>query len=401
MMRVSSTSNTFRSSAPGAAGQRHRAVCGIAIGVMLACSGCPIGTPGVGDLVDGNRDDSVTSPDGKTAGEPNDSFGDPIVAVLDAGGVARLQGTIAVPGDIDVYRLPPLDAGTMITVDAATTGSPLDVTVAIFDFDQNLVYANDDRNGSTRALDSYVLWTTRHDSAAYYVVIAASAFAVAGSTTGTYTADIEVVPESGAPPPRQQVILLDFSGAFVNSPVLGQMQLTAFDAGLISPAYTGESARMKQLILETVRQNFERFNVVIYSSDDGVSLPADTTTTVYMGGFNREVFGLAEDVDQYNFDRCDDAIIYTESFNPAQVFSFTPTLEEMALAIGNITAHEAGHLLGLFHVSDDTALMDDSSPADAFIFDQEFKRAPLAGDVVDLGYQDAAALLAEIVGVVP
>jgi len=368
---------------------------------MLTCSGCPIGTGGVGNLVDGNRDESVTSAAGKTSGEPNDSFDDPIVAVPDTAGVARIQGTIAEPGDIDVFLLPALDAGTMITVDTATAGSQLDVTVAIFDFEQNLVYANDDRGGSSRGLDSYVLWTTRHDSEAYYVVVAASAFSGSGGDTGTYTADIEIMPESGAPPPRPQVILLDFTGAFVDSPVLGRLQLAEFDAGLISTAYAGESARMKQLITETVRQNFERFDIVVYSSDDNVSLPADTTTTVYMGGYNREVFGLAEDVDQYNFDRCDDAIIYTESFNPAQVFSFTPTVEEMALAIGNIAAHESGHLLGLFHVSDDTALMDDASPADAFIFDQEFKRAPLSGDVVDLGYQDAAALLAEIVGPAP
>jgi len=380
---------------------RRRAIRLVAVhvvcGVSLLGAGCPAIGPSGDSVKDGNRDDASTTDEG--TGEPNDTFATAITATFTSSGAAALQGAVSIAGDKDVFDLGPLNAGTMVTVDAATEGSQLDVTVALFDADENLVFANDDRGGSpARFLDSFALWTTRHDSDTYYLVVAASAFAASTQVTGSYAIDVEVAPEMGVPPPVAQTILLDFSGSFIDSPVLGTMQLEAFDAGRISTAYLGETERMKQLITDTVRQNFELFAVAVYSTDDDVSLDPELTTTVYLGDFNRQVFGLAEDVDQYNFDRCDDAIIYTESFDPSTVFSFTPTVEEISLAIGNIATHEAGHLLGLFHVSDDTALMDDTSPADAFIFDQEFKRAPLSGDVVEIGSQDGAALLYEIVG---
>ena len=83
------------------------------------------------------------------------------------------------------------------------------------------------------------------------------------------------------------------------------------------------------------------------------------------------------------------------------MFSGTPTATELGIAIGNVGSHEAGHLLGLNHVDDDRALMDDQSPADAFIEDQEFMEAPLSSDIMPIGLQDAVLLLDEIVGPAP
>ena len=106
---------------------------------------------------------------------------------------------------------------------------------------------------------------------------------------------------------------------------------------------------------------------------------------------------MAEGVDLYNADFCDDAIIFTESFTPS-LFTGTPTALELGTAIGNVGSHEAGHLLGLNHTSDDLDLMDDRSDADAFLDDQEFKEAPLSSDIMAIGTQDGVLLLSEIVG---
>ncbi len=354
------------------------------VGLLLALAGCPTsGGPG-GTTVD--------------SAEPNESFATATPLIFGTDGIARIQGTVSQQGDIDVFLIGRLDAGTMLTADAATTGSSLDVSISFFDANEDLLFANDDRGGASRCLDSFALWTTRHDSDAYYIVVAASALAAPGTRTGSYSVDLDVARDMGVPPPVQQTLLLDFSGATLSSTVIETTQVAVFDAGAISSVYEGQTDPMKQAIVATVRENFEGLDLVVVTSDDTTPLPAESVSTVYIGGFDNMVFGLAESVDVYNFDRCDDAIIYSESFEPSAVFSFTPTVEEMGLAIGNIVSHEAGHLLGMFHVSDDTALMDDASPADAFVADQNFKRAPLAGDVVDLGSQDAPALLLEIVG---
>jgi len=136
------------------------------------------------------------------------------------------------------------------------------------------------------------------------------------------------------------------------------------------------------------------------TSDDPPVAEGTMVSTIYFGGFDRSAFGIAEDVDLYNPDRCDDAIIFVETFTPS-VFTGVPSASEVGTAIGNVACHEAGHLLGLNHTDDNMDLMDDQSPADAFLEDQEFKRAPLSDDILPLGWQDGVLLLNETVGPKP
>lgn len=348
-------------------------------------------------IVDGNRG-SVSGAVGKTSGEPNGTFEQSIVAVFDASGTARLQGTISTDGDLDVFLLGPLARGDRLTVDAATTDSDLDVSVAVFDDARRLVVENDDRgNSEDRFLDSLVDFITRHSGTSYYLVVASSAFSDRGRFTGSYSVDVIVTPGADVPSPAQQIIVLDYDGGTVNSPTLGSVTLAPFSAEAISTAYTGQTQILKTLIREAVAQNFERFNVVVVTSDDPPLPPSVMFSRIFLGGFDPGAFGIAENVDPYNQDFCDDAIIYSESFHPG-VFSDVPTVAELAVAIGNVTTHEAGHLLGLNHVSDDRALMDDRSEADAFLEDQEFMEAPLSSDIMPIGTQDAVLLLLEIVG---
>jgi len=374
--------------------------------------GCP-GTIGGGGgngggvingATDGNRDTTLTSPAGKTSGEPNDSFGDPIIAVLNQNGVAALQGTVSRKGDLDVFAIGPMNAGDRLVVDVNTTGSVLDSSVGIFDAQGRLAYENDDRGGSEdRFLDSFIDFTVRRSSDEYYMVVTNAAFADPADKAGSYLVDVTITRGSVVPGTKAQVLFLDFEGGQITSPVLGPQTLLPFDAadihdpGSFSRPYVGQTEALKQSIVETVVQNFERFDVDVVSSDDP-PIPAGVEfSTVYIGGFNARAFGEAESVDLYNADYCDDAIIYAESFVPG-IFSVPPSVQQLGVAIGNVTAHEAGHLLGLNHVDDDTALMDDRSAADAFLDDQEFKNADLSSDIMTIGTQDAALLLDETVG---
>ncbi|MHC4697572.1 MAG: matrixin family metalloprotease [Planctomycetota bacterium] len=345
--------------------------------------------------IDGNRDPSATSALGKTSGEPNDSFADPIVAVFDSIGVARLQGMVETSGDLDVFLLGSVSAGDRVTVDADTAGSSLDVAVGVFDAEHRLVAENDDRE--LTVWDSYTEFIARHSGDRYYLVVTGSAFAVSGQGTGSYEVDVTITRGLAVPAPVEQLLVLDFDGGKVDSPGLGSVAIVAFDAAAISPVYRGQTEAFKQEILAAIEQNFERFDVVVQTSDDPPPPSGVEFSTVFFGGFSHDAFGMAESVDLYNEDFCDDAIIYTESFEP-RVFTFVPTVAEMGVAIGNVAAHEAGHLLGLNHVDDDRALMDDRSPADVFVTDQEFMEASLSSDIMLIGTQDAVLLLSETVG---
>jgi hypothetical protein len=214
---------------------------------------------------------------------------------------------------------------------------------------------------------------------------------------GSYELAVSLETGHAVPPPTGQTLLLNYDGGEVNSTSLGRRQIAAFNANAISTRYRGQTGTLKELILETVEQNFERFNVTVITSDMPPPAASVLFSTIMIGGFNDEVFGIAEAIDQYNLDLCDDAIIYSESFSPF-VFSTTPTPEALGIAIGNIAAHEAGHLLGLNHVDDDLDLMDEESPADAFLADQEFQRSPLSTTIMPLGTQDGAQLLEDTVG---
>jgi hypothetical protein len=356
---------------------------------MLGVGGCQV--------PDGNRDMSLTSPLGKTSGEPNGSFESPIIAVFESDGVARLQGTVSSGGDLDVFYLGEMNRGDRVVVDVDTPSSQLDSSIALFDGAERIAYTNDDIEGSVNIdLDSFVDWIVRHEDS-YFLVVTHSAFAGSGRHVGSYRVDVTVTSGSAVPEPIPQVLLLQFDGGPVESPVLGSMTLAAFDGGDISIAYEGQTGSIKAAIIETMEQNYERFDVTILTSDDRTPDTGTRFSTIFFGGFRRSTFGLAEDVDLYNADRCDDAIIFAESFQP-HVFSQTPSAEELGVAIGNIAAHESGHLLGLNHVMDDMDLMDDVSPADAFLFDQEFITSPLSSDIMSIGVQDSPLLLFDAVG---
>ncbi len=344
---------------------------------------------------DSNANVSPGSIPGVTSGEPNNTFALAITTVITADGSAKLLGTVSRRGDLDVFRIGPMTAGDQIIVDATTPSSNLDVAFSIFDGQQRLTFANDDRTSSD--FDALGNWTARHDSDSYYLVLSNSAFASPGEETGTYTVDIQFTRGGSVPMPAPQTLVLNFEGATIDSPALGMGTINPFDAALIDQIYSGQTDIMRTLIREAIQQNYERFNVTVIDSTNPNAPPANTTSTLFLGGFNAQSFGVSEQVDLYNVDFCDDALIFTESFQVAS-FSFVPTVAEMAIAIGNVAAHESGHLLGLNHVDNDLAIMDDRSVVDAFVEDQEFIEAKLSTDIMPIGTQDAALLLAETVG---
>ncbi len=328
--------------------------------------------------------------------EPNDSFDQAVT--LDSLGSTRLifEGKIDRANDIDVFELGPCQSGTRITVDFEHRSDTLRPVVALFDADDSLferrVYPF-----TTGGLDVTALidQTIRRGSDAYRVAIAG----IDGDVTlGAYRMVVTIERTGTAPPPQSQAVLLGFEGGVLDPPILGVTEVEPFNAAAIGDAYAGQDETLKRAIVDAIRDDLAGLDVLIFTTDEPIPFGVEEYTTILLGSFNHTALGAADGVDPFNQDPCDDGVIFTESFSPS-TFGLVPKIEDLGLAIGQVSSHEIGHLLGLRHVTDAAALMDEQSPSAALLIEQAFKQAVLSQSVFPIGWQDAPALLLDTVGV--
>ncbi|MBX3394191.1 MAG: matrixin family metalloprotease [Phycisphaerae bacterium] len=309
-----------------------------------------------------------------------------------ANDVSEFSGTIG-SQVADVYDLGPMAVGDRIrvTVDAAS-GSLLDPTIAIFDQDKELWSINDDvdfdANNFNSAIDDVV--TVAGDQ--FYLAITKYFQSTRG---GSYNVRVQITRGGVVTLPAVQTLLLNFAGGPVTIAGDGSYNLKVFDAADIDDAYAGETAAIKQIIIDTVKDNFAATGLEIVTSDENPMLTPGTFSAIHFGAYSGTKFGIADDVDVGNRDRCDDGIVFIERFDDP--FAQRPTVTGIGIAIGNVAAHEAGHLLGLNHVSDVTALMDNTGSASTLLEDQNFKTAPLSRSIFPFGDQNDLKLLERVV----
>lgn len=317
----------------------------------------------------------ITVPDNQTlAFTGNISDGTP--AVFDLGAVS--------PGD-----------RVMVEVDAAD-GSTLDPVIAIFDENQELFSLSDDINTDAGNFNSAIDDVVAQPSSKFYLAV--TKFFL-DSSGGAFSASVTIERGGKVKTPAVQTLLLNFAGGPATIKSEGSFDLDPFDAADIDPAYTGDTAAIKQTIVDTVKENFSPFGIVIVTTDENPTLTPGTYSTIHFGAFSPTKFGVADNVDIGNLDYCDDGIIFTNGFdNP---FAKRPSVTGIGVAIGNVASHEAGHLLGLSHVADITALMDNTGSASTLLADQNFKTATLSPSVFPIGEQNAPAILDRVIPPTP
>ena len=323
---------------------------------------------------------------------PGTSFASAGLITLDANNSVVINDSIS-GAEVDVFDLGPMAVGDRIKVTVnGATGSVLDPTLAIFDADEEVFAINDDidlAGGNFNSeIDDFVADAGDH----YYVCITKF---FAGGQGGAYVATIQITRGGTAPTPPMQFLLLNFAGGPATIQGEGSFNLPAFDAADIDAAYAGQTATIKQTIADTVRENFDGTGIVVVTSDENPMLTAGTFSTLHFGAFSGTKFGVADDVDTGNRNRCDDGIIFTNQFDDP--FATQPSVNGIAVAIGNVAAHEAGHLLGLNHVGDVTALMDNTGSASTLLADQDFKTAPLSPSIFPFGSQNDVKLLRRVI----
>ncbi len=328
--------------------------------------------------------------------EPNNTFAVATSArVIET--TQKIVGTIDQRGDIDVYDLGPMKVGDTVSVRIGVLSGTLQPAFALYNQSNELINEDTLTSLRSRTASPKIDHVVRADSDPFYLAMSHN---VAGFTSGQYELNITVERAAANPEPAQQVIYLNFSGGEIDDPVFGRFEVGPFDAGDIDPIYEGQTNFMIQAIRETVEQNYTRFDAVILDSINDGPLPSGNVSEILFGGFNDLAFGAAQDVDLYNENPTDKAIIFIESFETF-LFEQPPSPAGMSVAIGNVAAHEAGHLLGLHHVRDADAIMDEASPTFTLLADQEFITAPLSTSIFPLGNQDSAALLEVIIGLNP
>ena len=363
-----------------------RTVCLLPIGVVL-CGGC---------LPQGfflPSDPTEPLPTTKDI-EPNDDIRRAVPISLDAAGRADFAGTVQSVGDVDVYDLGAVAQGQRIAVEVrAVSGSRLDAVAALLNADLELIDYSDDEDYDAGRLDSVIDHVVRHDTDHCYLGITNSGF---GRSSGGYTATLQILDGASVPEPEGQPVLLDFDGATVTIPGDRTHYIGPFDAGEIDSRLDGRDDEAKEEIRDELEDRYSAYDIDFFTTDDAVLPDEGTYTRLVFGGESDSTFGIAQTVDHYNVDPTDEAIIFTDDWTDP--FYVRPSTDALLTSIGNVAAHELGHLLGLEHTANDVSLMDSAGSADTILVPQEFMLAPLEDQIFPFGWQDAVELLLDILG---
>ncbi len=323
--------------------------------------------------------------------EPNDDYDTATPVTVD--GSATLAGSISPgsnPFDRDFYNLGSAAAGDRIRAQISINAGTDIVLGVLDDKGREIGYLDvSTLSAGPSQMDIVVREPTSH----LFVVLATRS---SSSQARSYDVRITIDRAWGVPAYRPQVIVLSFQGAenvtIGNRPAV---DVPPFDAANIDSRFAGQTAAIIQNIHQMMTEAYEGLGVAFYLSTDPY-IPEGPRSTVYFGTYDSRLLGLADNIDPYNADLQQDAILYTDTFS---VFSaLSPDVAAISQALANTAAHEVGHLVGLRHTADPHDLMDTTATARQMMVRQWFRASSLNASVMPIGFQDSPSMLNWTVG---
>lgn len=299
------------------------------------------------------------------------------------GAELRIDEQVANDGEYRLFELGAASAGERWQVSGTASGEG-SLAVALFDGEMRLL-------GQTRVRGAVWLEVALHEPTERLILGLA---AVGGGARANLAAGSRGVSKS--PGTRPQTVWLNF-GAAQNVRIAEGAALSfgAFDGAMAGAAYAGKTDALKAAIVATVREHYAPYNVEVLTSDETPE-PGGPHSTVFFGGDNPSLLGLADRVDATNSDDSDAAIVYVETFARYGGMGLTP--ERMGRMIGNAASHEIGHLLGLHHTAAPGNIMDTTGNAWNMAATRVFNLATLEPRVFPVGSEDSPWLLDKTVG---
>lgn len=300
---------------------------------------------------------------------------------------STLSGSITTAGDYQLFELGGGLFGDNWTItDTSAQFGGHSFLVALFDANYELLRR--EVLTSSRPLEHIL----RADAQALYLGVTPTY----NGSGGDFRFTISRRGGAAVPAPQLQAVWLNFGGATdVRVHSRAGISFPAFNATMVGGAYADATAIVKAGIVAAMREDYAAFNVQILSSDDGPP-PEGPYAVLHFGGSDARLLGLADNVDQYNANPWQVAMIYVEGFADFAVMNLTP--EEMGQMVGNVASHELGHLLGLYHTRVPADLMDTTGTAWDLAADQAFSVADLERTVFPFGRENCPRRLAETVG---
>lgn len=298
-----------------------------------------------------------------------------------------IGGQTAQPGDYQLFDLGPTAVGDRWVISPASMPSPTSFyVIALFDADLNLLMR------SSTSGNRSVSHVVRHETPQLRLGVAFHS-----GPAGEFRFRVRQLEATEVPSPHPQLVWLDFGvGEDVRVGEDPAVSFEPFDAAVLGNRYTGQTPVVKSAIVRTLVACYAEYNVEVKTSDE-TSAPSAPHSTIHFGGSHPTRLGSADGVDRYNENPSDHAIIYVNNFARYADMELDPN--DVGKMVGNVTAHECGHLLGLYHTQDHEHVMNDPvENAWHLVADKCLLAAPLQPGVFPIGTENAPLILAETVG---